>query len=258
MIEVPKAETKILATIGKCIYCGSRENLSKEHIIPYGLGGNLVLSKASCRNCAKITSRFEMDVLRKQFITLRSARKLPTRRMLPKEFDVEALVKSKSQTETTQISPEYLPIFFPLYDPPAFFDNRPVVEGVAIRGIHHAFNRNLTEHLKGREIDEITHSTAYVGGSFERLLAKAAYGHAVYRHGVDTIKEKLIVPVILGKDVEFNRYVGIENQVPVRINPSALHITNSITRDDGVILGYVRLFGFLQTPVYTVVVGRIH
>src|ERR1035437_10326423 len=50
-IQYPPAE--------KCIYCGSTESLSREHIIPYALNGEAVIQRASCPDCAKITSVFE-------------------------------------------------------------------------------------------------------------------------------------------------------------------------------------------------------
>jgi hypothetical protein len=50
--------------IGRCIYCGSTENLSKEHIVPLGLGGEDVLYDASCGWCRDATSRIESRLLK--------------------------------------------------------------------------------------------------------------------------------------------------------------------------------------------------
>jgi hypothetical protein len=50
--------------IGCCIYCGSKgPGLTKEHVIPAGLNGNVTLLKASCLGCADITKRFENHML---------------------------------------------------------------------------------------------------------------------------------------------------------------------------------------------------
>ncbi|WP_080744877.1 HNH endonuclease [Cupriavidus necator] len=49
---------------GRCIYCDAPENLTREHIIPAGLGGNWVLPEASCRRCAAKTSAAELHVMR--------------------------------------------------------------------------------------------------------------------------------------------------------------------------------------------------
>lgn len=153
------------------------------------------------------------------FITLRSAQKLPSRKKnLPSQFATKAILKSESQEQKILLLPEYLPAFLPLYKPPAFFDGRPVIKGVQIEGKHNIYNLQLEEYLKGKGIKQITHEIKYVGGSFERLLAKAAYGHAVYRYGLEGIKEKIILPVILGQDAEFNRYIGVDNLNQIHVN----------------------------------------
>jgi hypothetical protein len=75
--------------VGKCIYCGSTTNLSDEHVVPRGLGGEWVLKKASCQKCAGIISRFETDIIKDFFSLLRIKLDLPTRRkkQRPKSFD---------------------------------------------------------------------------------------------------------------------------------------------------------------------------
>ena len=50
--------------VGQCIYCDSRKGkLTKEHIIPYALGGIPFLWKASCARCRKETGDFEERML---------------------------------------------------------------------------------------------------------------------------------------------------------------------------------------------------
>lgn len=59
----------LFLNVGVCIYCGdSTSVLTREHVIPRGLGGNqppsdlpnaLVLQNASCHSCQKITQRVE-------------------------------------------------------------------------------------------------------------------------------------------------------------------------------------------------------
>lgn len=60
--------------IGLCIYCGDQAPpLSREHVLPRGLGGGdspeghstaLVLQKASCEKCRQITQTIEGECLR--------------------------------------------------------------------------------------------------------------------------------------------------------------------------------------------------
>src|SRR5665213_1960681 len=76
--------------VGACIYCGATEGLTKEHIIPLGLGGQFVLPAASCPACSKITSDFERKVLRGFMLDGRIVDNFPTRR--PKERPATLLV----------------------------------------------------------------------------------------------------------------------------------------------------------------------
>jgi hypothetical protein len=69
---------------GRCIYCrpdeGRGRTLTSEHIIAFGLGGNLVIPKASCIRCNKVTCKIEDAALRKMFSALRTHLNLPSRR----------------------------------------------------------------------------------------------------------------------------------------------------------------------------------
>jgi 5-methylcytosine-specific restriction endonuclease McrA len=56
---------------GVCIYCGwdgGEEGLRDEHTVPYSLGGNTVLLKASCADCEAITSYLDGYIANAAFI----------------------------------------------------------------------------------------------------------------------------------------------------------------------------------------------
>jgi hypothetical protein len=74
---------KYFAPVGRCIYCGSTDSLSDEHIIPFALGGDLILPEASCSCCRKITGQFEQTCCRLIMGPTRIRMKIQTRR--PKE-----------------------------------------------------------------------------------------------------------------------------------------------------------------------------
>src|SRR5947208_13602278 len=60
--------------VGACIYCGeTRGPLTREHVLPRGLGGNwapegysdaFVLQHATCSSCSQITQNIEDECLR--------------------------------------------------------------------------------------------------------------------------------------------------------------------------------------------------
>jgi hypothetical protein len=83
---------KRYSPVGQCIYCGAdRCELSDEHIIPFGLlskGIDWLLPKASCGDCAKITTKFEGSVQRGMLSPLRRRLGLKTRRKRPTMHNV--------------------------------------------------------------------------------------------------------------------------------------------------------------------------
>jgi hypothetical protein len=74
------AQPRVYPPVGFCIYCGSQGgDLRREHIIPFGLGGNAILPKAGCRACEAITGSFEQIALRGMLGKLRMRLGLQTR-----------------------------------------------------------------------------------------------------------------------------------------------------------------------------------
>src|ERR1700733_13961651 len=65
----------------KCIYCGKIEvELTDEHFLPLSLGGQHIIEKASCLECADITKKFEQDVARELWGDARISYNAPSRR----------------------------------------------------------------------------------------------------------------------------------------------------------------------------------
>ena len=70
-----------IAWKGACIYCGATGvRLTAEHVVPLSLGGQHVIEKASCDECARITTRFERDVAREMWGDARISYNAPSRR----------------------------------------------------------------------------------------------------------------------------------------------------------------------------------
>lgn len=103
-IKAPEYDKHIFPPVGKCIYCGSTNNLTDEHIVPFGLGGNLELPKSSCKECARITSKFELAVLRGSMRPARIYREIQSRNNhsdAPTNFPV--VIESGGITRTIQV-----------------------------------------------------------------------------------------------------------------------------------------------------------
>src|SRR5262245_55960649 len=74
--------------VHRCIYCGTiHRRLGKEHVVPYGLGGRVILPRSSCISedpknivsCSDITKKIEQACLRRMLGPLRIRLDMPTR-----------------------------------------------------------------------------------------------------------------------------------------------------------------------------------
>jgi hypothetical protein len=65
----------------RCIYCGATDvELRREHVIPFGLGGNIIFPRSSCKECERITGAFEQFCLRSMMGNFRVRYDFPTRK----------------------------------------------------------------------------------------------------------------------------------------------------------------------------------
>lgn len=112
------------ASIGKCIYCGAIEGLTDEHVIPYGLGGILVLPNASCRVCAAVTSALELRLLRRPWWPYRRALGLTSRRPneQPDDFPVTLKPKSGEAIKARLRASDHPLLTMCLFPPPAVLE----------------------------------------------------------------------------------------------------------------------------------------
>ncbi len=249
--------------IGQCIYCKSTKNLSREHIVPYGLLGIWTLRKASCQQCRDITSAFETSVLRDYFIQVRTSLKLPTRRPQerPKSFDYTVSKNGKEQVVNIPAS-EITTIFtMPIFNQPGCMTNNQQVNGFAVRGMSLHGSTSSLEKLKAKyDMDSINY-TSTLDNSFLRLLAKIAYGMVVLKYGLDAIQEAFVLPSILGTKDDVSVWVGCKNPdkspALLRRVKGIFHGVQLEINDKKVIAANIRLFESFQTPEYLVVVGRL-
>ncbi len=138
---LPSHDAKHYASMDKCIYCGSGSKLTKEHIIPYSLGGRWVLPKASCSDCAKITGAFEGEFSRTILGPLRMLYNMPTRRPKdrPRHLPLKVKYPTSKDWEVAYVDRDVCPflIGLPLYPMPD------TLTGVATEGDRSAATSRL-------------------------------------------------------------------------------------------------------------------
>src|SRR5216683_6447429 len=86
MASTPLDPARVYRPVGRCVYCGRHADeteLTDEHIIPLSFGGTWLLPAASCKQCAKPTSRIEGHVAKGMWDYARVQLGVPSRR--PKE-----------------------------------------------------------------------------------------------------------------------------------------------------------------------------
>jgi hypothetical protein len=103
---------------GECIYCGVRGDnveLTDEHVIPFSLGGNVEILRASCKPCAAITSKLELHLGRNVLWDHRVHGKFPTRRSKDRPDTLPARVSvGFGEEQTLHLPIQDHPYFLPM------------------------------------------------------------------------------------------------------------------------------------------------
>ncbi len=265
---------KVYPPVWFCIYCGSTSApLGKEHILAYGLGGNLVLPRASCQKCAAKTKGFEETVLRKMFGPYRIRFDLPTRhpQQRPDKLSFQ-VVKRDGTVSIVSIDAKDHPgaIVFPVYPEPGVLVGRDNNARVDIGGVP-----TILEFPRVKALAE-THGGKGFNlpivdfNAMARLLGKTAYaycfaefgGHIGEFGGVRAGYRPLVLDLIAGDpNCCPTRCVGCVPGNPVaEPEPGVAHrvTVSDVKAHDGTdyLVVDIRLFALLPSPIYRVAVAE--
>ena len=265
---LPKQNLVKYTSPGKCIYCGKKDKLSDEHIIPFALGGNLILEQSSCPECAKITSAFELTCSRTMYGPLRLLYDLPTRRpqKRPKRLPLKAKFSSnETEYQTVLIEQNKFPflITFPYFDTPGVVNENqihqsggPKSKRLWIRGAspYYSFRDLMEKLLSDLKAYEIFPESKAEIPAFCKLLAKIAHSFAVAEIGLSGFKPVLEPIIITDQLSHCMHYIGsIGNDEPPK---NILHDLRILEfHNINAILVKIRLLCKLGTPTYIVAVG---
>lgn len=196
-----------------CMYCGETENLTKEHIIPLGMGGNLVFPKSSCQKCASVTSRDERNVLRKFMYEGRLAGNLPSRRKKKQPKTFKRILTREDGVEFTKdllVNSGISVINFPIFNEPGILSGESPVSGISISEIG-------TIHLNVESTHELNSNEGVTGfkfqdeidvSSFCKVLSKIAYGYHVYTEGLFPREESPALAIIHDTENQYGKWIG--------------------------------------------------
>ena len=238
---------------GKCIYCGAKQNLTDEHIIPLSLGGKHVLSNASCRNCAKRTSRLERKIARDFWGDARLAYDAPSRRKSrnPKYLDMDGL----------RIRADQFPGQFIFYHMPA--------PGI-LEGLHENVDTSRLwklcaygdkarlEKLHQKHPSRVKFRIRHFPTEFGQLLIKVGYTQTLTVLSPDELQHSF-APYIFSEKPNVSYIVGCAKAPPIIPKGLGSFLGNYMVGDLNkvLIVAQIQIFSELSSPVYDVVVGTV-
>lgn len=261
---LPEQAPRRYKPVGRCIYCQATDGLTDEHIVPLGLGGQLLLPKASCRRCNEWTSKAERTCMRTMYGPLRLLYDLPTRRPSDRPATLALKVKrsSSSEWESAQVAQGEYPflILFPQMEEPGAINGveMSAAEGPAernfwIRGASPSYDFNaLLERLCGElRVHSVMPEARHDMPAFCRVLSKIAYAYAVAELGFDIAKSP-VARLATDGDLSHCRYFigGTSGQEPPRnvLHELSIHFFPMYPRP----VVRLRLLAKLGTPAYLV------
>ena len=266
MIKLPIAPTVNYPKVNRCVYCGRSDGkLTKEHIVPRGLHGNLVLPAASCEQCAKVTSELERRVLKGFMERGRRAMGISSRhkgRTASPSTTIE-LIGNDGEKRAFEASFDASPqvMHLPVFSLPlrlgglSEVGNPSELEISAIDTLHLGDPRTLLLEQKaiGVQFDDRMDLWA-----FARMLGKIAHCYHVAEKGWFPLHQSPILPVVLGVSDQAKEWIGCIEYAPlVKVESKALHLMDitELNGGDGSVCSVVRMKFFSPTsgPTYAAI-----
>ncbi len=251
-----------LASKGKCIYCGARDvELTDEHIIPYFIGGSHVIEKASCKSCAKITTRFERDIAKGLWDDARNAYNAPTRRKKKRKKKI-ILDDQKNPGKKLKISfEEYpAPMTFYLMDTAGYLLGLPSAENRSGKWTFKVIvDQKKLEAFEKKYPGQLTAKMRFNHDSYARLLEKIAYGQILCSLDPDDFNP-ICLPYIMGEKSNHSYVVGSSTDIPDPQPDIGYSISTNCfgTSEHLLLIAEIRILANNHTPVYHVVVGDVY
>ena len=245
--------------VGRCIYCGSTDDLTDEHIIPYGLGSTWVLRKASCRKCATITGRFEGEVLRPMLGELRAALGMKTRRRSERPTTSRLLLETNGLLQAVSMPVkdcvQVLPL--PVFPPPGYSEGRSLDEKLRVQQIElNTVRASKSKALgKDRGADAIRRPFSCRSFAFAQLICKIAHAAAVDLCGLDSFGQFYLLQTLLEADDHVGFFVGSGRLASQPATGD--HSVGVYSNEGGFVVAQVDLFLPIAGTSYLALVGRL-
>lgn len=233
-----------------CIYCGAEKDLTAEHVVPRGIGGNLKLPNASCIGCARtILKGFEQETI----VSVLQGARLHVgvkRKNRPRNEDFIPVWGENSRKMMLPIKIAPAILFLPQFHPPG------LITGFPSGGIVGSFVMRLTSHWHLDNF-KITPRVVIETKKFVRFIAKIAHGYAFHSFG-DSF-EPVLNEIIMTENTGLPWYDFIGSNASDCPKTNDLHTLSAEWQKIGDIeylMISIQLFARFDTPGYLVVAGR--
>jgi hypothetical protein len=205
-ISITRTTAKRFQDAGRCIYCpDGKPPFTKEHIIPIGLGGGLILPQASCPKCQDIIKEVETYCMRGMFLPHRLANGL-VRNLKDLGNTIPFKVIVGQRTITVRFPRKGVPDYLCMPDlknppgilvrrPPGPFQQFPIWVGgnqQRLRALNAIGNFVLLDNFDATKLF--------------RVIAKIAHSYISAEIGLDNFNP-MLPEFILGKDNDLGSYL---------------------------------------------------
>jgi hypothetical protein len=246
---------------GECIYCGAKDvGLTDEHILPYFIGGTHIINGASCKPCAKITSRFERDIAKGLWDGARSAYDAPSRRKKNRKKYILLADQNNPGNKLKIPYKEYpAPMVFYYMDTAGFLLGlSETVDRINTWTFKAIVDQKKLDAFEEKYPGQLTATMKFNHDSYARLLEKIAYGQILCSLDPGEFRP-ICLPYILGEKTNHTFIVGSRKSIP---EPQAgLGYSMSTicfgTTDYLLLMVELRILADNHTPVYHVLVGDV-
>lgn len=250
----------VFPSYGKCIYCGMDNPATDEHIIPFGLSGDMILKKASCPDCARITSKIEQDILRGPFLGVRLFRRLKSRNGHKKtKFQVPVRLLKNDVWQDVLLAVDDAPnmVPFPNFRPPRAITGAPESEEHLVGRYDILFGKSPHEVCKEQGALKIEFNSSINLNSFARFIAKIGYSYGCALGVMNDLEmPQEIVQAIFQTDNSIEKWVG--GCSGPTANPGHLYQLNlHYDFERRIAAVEVQIFADSETPSYLVVLGTL-
>ena len=251
--------------VNACIYCGRSDvPLTREHIIPFSLGGTMVLPKASCKAHAAITSFLERSVARIAYGAYRAESGTPSRR----PGELTKLLNRLVEIEGERFDGTKVNVSIPIRDvPPVPVVVRLKEPGIALGNHFDAEGecqlempptpdprlRALRERLGLRKLTGPIATIPFT--NMLRALAKIAHAYATAELGLGGFRPALLSLILDGPSGSWY-YVG-EHNPPAKQARSPLSLRFTLIGQEKWAVVDISLHFFPRMPMYQVFVGIV-